>query len=43
MGEFLRAWENFRVALQEIRVLDEQRVLVLFRCSGRGKVSAIEI
>jgi ketosteroid isomerase-like protein len=41
--EFLRAWENFRVDLQEIRVLDEERVLVLFRRSGRGKVSGMEI
>src|SRR5438045_3100713 len=41
--EFLRAWENFRLDVQEIRLLDEGRVLALFRRSGRGKVSGLEI
>jgi len=41
--DFLDAWENFRIDLQEIRVLDEERVLALIRRSGRGKVSGMEI
>lgn len=41
--EFLDAWENFRIDLQEIRVLDDERVLALIRRNGRGKVSGMEI
>ena len=41
--EFLGAWESFRVDLQEIRVLDEERVLALYRRTGRGRVSGMEI
>jgi ketosteroid isomerase-like protein len=42
-GDFLSAWENFSVEAQEYRELDEERVLVLVRQSGRGKVSGLEI
>ena len=41
--EFLGAWESFRVDLQEIRMLDEERVLALYRRTGRGRVSGMEI
>jgi ketosteroid isomerase-like protein len=38
---FLRLWEDFRVVAEDCRELDESRVLVLLRRSGRGKVSKI--
>jgi hypothetical protein len=40
---FLSAWEEFRPEMDEIRELDDERVLVLSRYSGRGKVSGLEI
>ena len=41
--EFLNSWEDFRVVAEDYRELDDSRVLVLFRRSGRGKVSGMEI
>ncbi len=41
--DFLDSWEDFRIDLQEIRVLDEERVLALIRRTGRGRVSGMEI
>jgi ketosteroid isomerase-like protein len=47
MGEgarhFLRGSENFRVEVDEYRELDDERVLVLTRRSGRGKASGLEL
>jgi ketosteroid isomerase-like protein len=37
------AWEDFRVEVDEYRELDGERVLVLYRRSGRGKTSGLEI
>jgi ketosteroid isomerase-like protein len=37
----LNAWEEFRVAADEIRDLDGERVLVLGHLSGRGKTSGL--
>jgi ketosteroid isomerase-like protein len=39
----LSAWEEFRIEATEYRELDEERVLVLHRFSGRGKTSGVDI
>jgi ketosteroid isomerase-like protein len=42
--DWLRAWEDFRIAeVEEYRELDDERVLVLHRFTGRGKTSGLEI
>jgi hypothetical protein len=41
--EWLSAWEDFRAEAEEYRELDGERVLVLTRHSGRGKMSGLEI
>jgi ketosteroid isomerase-like protein len=41
--DFLLSWEDFRVVADTYRQLDDSRFLVLFRRSGRGKVSGVEI
>jgi hypothetical protein len=35
--EWLSAWEDFRFDAEEYRELDDERVLVLTRFSGRGE------
>lgn len=42
-AESLNAWEDFSAAAEECRALDEERVLVLTRHSGRGKGSGVDI
>jgi ketosteroid isomerase-like protein len=42
-GDFLSAWEDFRVKAEEFRELDGERVLGLVQQSGRGKTSGLEI
>jgi ketosteroid isomerase-like protein len=37
------AWEDYRVEAHEYRELDEERVLVFTRMSGRGKASGLEL
>jgi ketosteroid isomerase-like protein len=39
----LTVWEDLSAVPEEIRVLDDERVLVLLRNQGRGKVSGIDI
>jgi ketosteroid isomerase-like protein len=39
----LNAWTGLRVEAEECRPLDDERVLVLTRLSGRGKTSGIEL
>lgn len=39
----LSVWEDFRIEATEYRELDDDRVLVLHRFSGRGKTSGLEI
>jgi len=39
----MSAWEGYGIEAEEYRELDNERVLVLVRLSGRGKVSGIEI
>jgi ketosteroid isomerase-like protein len=42
--DWLRAWEDFRVAeVEEYRELDNERVLVLHRFTGRGKSSGLAV
>jgi ketosteroid isomerase-like protein len=42
-GDWLRAWEGYRVAAEEYRELDDERVLVLVNRTGRGKTSGLEL
>jgi ketosteroid isomerase-like protein len=37
------AWEDFRGEAEEYRELDDERVLLLTRRSGRGKTSGLEL
>jgi ketosteroid isomerase-like protein len=39
----LDAWEDFRVEAEAYRELDDERVLVLARLSGRGRRSGLEL
>jgi ketosteroid isomerase-like protein len=41
--EWLGAWENLRIVVEEYRELDDERVLVLAHLTGRGKTSGLEI
>ena len=43
MGDVLSAWEDFHFVAEEYRELDNERILVLDRNSGRGKTSGLEI
>ena len=40
---WLSAWEEFHQGADEYRELDDERVLVFFRFSGRGKTSGLEL
>ncbi len=40
---WLSAWERFRVQVDEYRALDDERVLVLSRLYGRGKISGVAL
>jgi 2-deoxy-D-gluconate 3-dehydrogenase len=42
-GQFLATWEDFRSEAVEYRELDDERVLVFIRNSGRGKGSGIGV
>jgi ketosteroid isomerase-like protein len=39
----MSVWEGFRVEAEEYRELDDERVLVLVRQRGRGKLSGVEL
>ena len=39
----LRAWDDLRAVPEEIREIDDERVLVLLKNEGRGKGSGIDI
>jgi ketosteroid isomerase-like protein len=41
--QYLRGWAELRVEVDEYRELDDERVLVLTRRSGRGKASGLEL
>ena len=40
--DWLRAWEDIRVKVDDYREVDHERVLALIHFSGRGKTSGIE-
>jgi ketosteroid isomerase-like protein len=42
-SDFLSAWEEYRVDVDEYRELDGERVLVLHHRSGRGRASGLEL
>jgi hypothetical protein len=41
--DWLSAWSGLRQVLEEIRALDESRVLALDRYVGRGKLSGLVV
>ena len=41
--DWLRAWKDFRAEPEQYLVLDDERILVLVRNSGRGRASGLEI
>src|ERR1700676_1166895 len=41
--EFVTDWSDFRAEAEEYRELDDERVLVLHRFSGRGRTSGVEV
>lgn len=41
--DFLGAWEQFRIVVDEYRELDNERVLALVSFSGQGKGSGLEL
>ena len=41
--EFLDPWEEWRVEPVEYRELDEERILVFIKLSGRGRTSGLEV
>jgi ketosteroid isomerase-like protein len=41
--DMANAWEGLRTVADEYRAIDEERVLVLVRRSGRGKKSGVEL
>ena len=41
--DYLSAWQDYRFSVDEYRELDDERVLVLVRRSGRGKTSGLEL
>src|SRR5829696_6181191 len=40
---WLSAWECFSQEADDYREVDAERVLVFFRCSGRGKTSGVDL
>ena len=42
-GDLLSAWDEHRTVVEELRPLDEQRVLMLGYTTGRGKTSGVEL
>ena len=43
LRSFLSAWKDARADASEYREIDDERVLVLVRFSGRGKTSGLEL
>jgi ketosteroid isomerase-like protein len=41
--EFVSAWEGYRLEVDEFRELDDERVLVRFHRSGRGRTSGVKL
>ena len=43
MRGWLSGWEDYRLAAEVYRELDDERVLVFYNQSGRGKASGLEL
>jgi ketosteroid isomerase-like protein len=41
--DYMRAWEYYGIQAEDLRELDDERVLALVRLSGRGKLSGVEL
>ena len=41
--EWLSAWDDYRVEVEEYRELDDERILVLMLHCGRGKTSGLDV
>jgi len=41
--DYLSTWEEYSTVVDEYRELDDERVLVLYTFSGRGKASGLEM
>ena len=41
--DFMSAWEDYRLVVDELRELDHERVLVIGHYTGRGKASGVEL
>jgi len=41
--KWLHVWDDFRQEVDELRELDDGRILVLFRVSGRGRTSGLSL
>jgi hypothetical protein len=41
--DFLASWDGWRIEAEVYRVLDEERVLVFARMSGRGRTSGLDL
>jgi ketosteroid isomerase-like protein len=42
-SDFLSTWEDARLEAEELRELDDERVLLLFHRWGRGRMSGLEL
>ena len=42
-SDFVSAWEEYRVIVDECRELDDERVLVFVHLNARGKTSGLEL
>jgi ketosteroid isomerase-like protein len=42
-GDWLRGWKDFRAAAEEFFVVDDKRILVFVKNSGRGRASGLEL
>ena len=43
LRDFLSVWDDYRTEADEYRQLDNERILVMARSSGRGRTSGLEI
>jgi hypothetical protein len=43
MRDLLSAWEEFHQEVDQVRELDDERVLALLNWGGRGKTSGVEL
>jgi ketosteroid isomerase-like protein len=41
--DFLGNWDGYRIDVEEYREIDDERVLILLRVSGRGRMSGVDI